>query len=83
MYLISDVNWWDVNVGLCNFDRLFLFDSYLLNLSSNFTKMATIECQKPGIYDCERIISVDYIMNAPEPSKVRLPFFETPCIDIQ
>ena len=28
---------------ICNFDRLFLFDSYLLNLSSNFTKMLIFE----------------------------------------
>ena len=28
---------------ICNFDRLFSFDSYLLNFCSNFTKMMTIE----------------------------------------
>ena len=44
----------------------------VLNLSSNFTKMVTI---KSGLFDCERMISVDYIMNARarEHSKVRLP----------
>ena len=29
--------------------RLFLFDYYLLNVSSNFTKMVAIESQKPGL----------------------------------
>ena len=33
-----------------------------------------------GLSDCERMISVDYIMNALEHSKVRLAFFDTPCI---
>ena len=33
----------------------------------------------PGIA-CERMIFVDYIMNALEHCKVRLPFFYTPCI---
>ena len=60
---------------ICDFDRQFSFDSYLLNLSSNFTKMVTFESYKPGLSDCERRISVDYIMNALEHSKVRLPFF--------
>ena len=60
-------------------DRQFLFDSYLLNLSSNFTKIVTIESLKPGISDCETIISVDYIMNALEHTKFRLLFFYTPC----
>ena len=31
--------------------------------------------QKPDLSDCERMISVDYIMNALEHSKVWLPFF--------
>ena len=30
-------------VEICDFDRLFSFDSYLLNLSSNVTKTLTIE----------------------------------------
>ena len=63
-----------------DFDRQFLFDSYLLNLSSNFTRMVTFESYKLGPSDCERMISVDYIMNALQHSKVRLPFFYTPCI---
>ena len=29
--------------------------------------------------ECKRMISVDYIMNALEHSKVRLPFFDTHC----
>ena len=36
--------------------------------------MVTFESYKPGLSDCERIISVDYIMNALKHSKVRLPF---------
>ena len=64
---------------MCNFDRQFSFDSYLLRLSSNFTKMVTFESQKPCLSDCERMISVDYIMNTLEHSKVGLPFFCTPC----
>ena len=60
---------------ICNFDRLFSFDSYLPNLSSNFKKMMTIGSYKPGLSACERIISVDCIMNALEHCKVRLLFF--------
>ena len=57
-----------------------IFDSYLLNLSSNFTKIGTFENYKPGLSDCERMISGHYIINALKHSKVRLPFFYTPCI---
>ena len=62
-----------------DFDRQFLFHSYLLNLSSNFTKMVTFESYKLGLSDCERMFTVHYIMNALKHSKVRLPFY-TPCI---
>ena len=55
---------------VCDFDRQFSFDSYLLNLSSNFTKIVTFESYKPDLSDCERMISVDYIINALEHSKV-------------
>ena len=41
-------------------------------------KMVTFECYKPGLSDCERMISVDYIINALEHFKVRLPFFIHP-----
>ena len=44
---------------ICDFDRLFSFDSYLLDFSLNFTKMITIESFKPVPFDCERKISVD------------------------
>ena len=54
----------------------FLFAQF----SSNFTKMVTIENYNPGLSDRERMISVGYIMNALEHSKVPLPFFDTPCI---
>ena len=43
--------------------------------TESFTKMVTFERYKPGLSDCERMISVDHIMNALEHSKVRLPFF--------
>ena len=57
----------------------FSFDSYLLSLSSNFTKMVTFEKAKsPGPSDCERMISVDCIMNTLEHSKIRLTFFIHP-----
>ena len=65
---------------ICDFDRQFIFDSYLLNLSLNFTKMVTFESYKPGLSRCKRMISVDYIMNALKHPKVRLPFIYTPCI---
>ena len=48
--------------------------SYLLNLSSNFTKVVTVESYKPGLSHCERMISVYYIMKALKHSKVQLPF---------
>ena len=54
------------------------FDSYLLNLSSNFRKMMTFESFVPCLSDCETMISVDYIMNALKHCKVRLPFFIHP-----
>ena len=60
---------------ICDFDRLFSFDSYLPNLSSSFTKLTAIKSQKPGLSACERMISVDCIMNALEHCKVRLTFF--------
>ena len=44
---------------ICDFDRLFSFDSYLLNFSLNFPKMVTIESLKSVPFDCERNISVD------------------------
>ena len=45
--------------------------------------MVTFENYKPGLSHCERIISGDYIMNALKHSKVRLPFFYTPCIAVR
>ena len=36
--------------------------------------------RKPGLSNCKKMSSVDYIMNALEHSKVRLPFFDTLCI---
>ena len=60
----------NAQVEICDFDRQFSFDSYLLNLSSNFTKMVTFESLKPDLSDRERMISVHYIMNALEYSKV-------------
>ena len=44
-------------VKICDFDWLFSFDSYLLNVSSNFTQMGTIESLRPGLSDCEKMIS--------------------------
>ena len=38
---------------ICDFDRLFSFDSYLLNFCSNFTNMVAIESLKPGPSDWE------------------------------
>ena len=55
MHLISDVNCFFVTdkllmnfplfrgVKICDFDWLFSFHSYVLNFSSSFTKMVTIE----------------------------------------
>ena len=65
-------------VEICDFDRLFSFDSYLLNLSSYLTKMVIFESLKPGLSDCEGMIFVDYIMNTLENSKVRLLFLIHP-----
>ena len=42
---------------ICDFDRLFSFGSHLLNLSSNFSKTMIFEKLKPGLSDCERIIT--------------------------
>ena len=44
---------------ICHVDRLFLFDSYLLNFCSDFTKTVTIESEKPGLSEYKRIFSVD------------------------
>ena len=57
----------NAQVEIRDFDRQFLFHSYLLNLSSNFTKMVALENYNPGLSDFERIISEDYIMNALKP----------------
>ena len=46
-------------VKICDFDWLFSFDSYLLNVSSNFTKMVTIESLRLGLSNCERMVSLD------------------------
>ena len=65
---------------ICDFKRLFPFNSYLLNFSSKVTKMVTNRKLKPDLSDCEGMISVYQIMNAIEYSKARLPLFYTPCI---
>ena len=52
------------------FNRLFSFDSFWLNFSSNFAQIVTMEGLKPDLFDCERMISIDYIMNALEYSKI-------------
>ena len=44
-------------VKICDFDWLYSFDSYLLNVSSNFTQVATIESLRPGLSDCENDFS--------------------------
>ena len=62
-------------VEKCDFKRQFSFDSYLLNFLSNFTNVAVFKSCKTGLSNCERIISVDQILNALEEVKVRLPFF--------
>ena len=62
--------------NICNFNRLFSFDSSLLNFSSNFTKLVTV--QSPFLSCCKRMIFVDYIMNALKHSRVRLTFFIRP-----
>ena len=41
-----------------DFERLFSFDSYLLNSSSDFTKTVIFQSCKPDLSDCEMVISV-------------------------
>ena len=65
--------------GICDFDRQFLFHSYLLNLSSNFTKMVTFESYKPGLSDLKN----DFYRLYNERAKAlqsSITFSYTPCI---
>ena len=59
----------------CDFNRQFSFDLYLLNILSNFIKMATFKSCKASLSNVERISSVDQILSTLQEVKVRLPFF--------
>ena len=64
----------------CDFDKQFLFNSYLLNFLSNFIKIAVFNSWNVNLSKCKRIISVHQMSNALEEVKVRLTFFFTTCI---
>ena len=53
-----------LTVGKCDFNRQFSFYSDLLHFLSNFIKIAVFKSCKTGRSNCERIISVDQILNA-------------------